>query len=336
MTGLISDLQKKSVQEQKDLKLKVANAEAVLVRKRRERQDAETRKKRLDEMLSVVLSLNQELVGESSSPQKLPKNAHQLLQHRKDGLLVGGNKAAEAAYEANVSIAARKLLDHRGSKKSSSLALDLQRVYDALLVDYRESGGLHRSHNNYNGNSEEVAATTRLNAFPSANQHSVGLATQGIESSRQAEHLMSDDAGTSIYYDAENSMDNSMASSSAIVTERLIRESLTPPRSPAREKGSSFQKSFAGLKDAHGMILEEFNNLNAQYFEVVESAKQGGETDISDLLTLISNLHNKGEQLKLMRMSMQSRRAPVFSPEAIQRKTAALGILREYREASMT
>ena len=97
MTGLISDLQKKSVQEQKDLKLKVANAEAVLVRKRRERQDAETRKKRLDEMLSVVLSLNQELVGESSSPQKLPKNAHQLLQHRKDGLLVGGNKAAEAA-----------------------------------------------------------------------------------------------------------------------------------------------------------------------------------------------------------------------------------------------
>ena len=48
------------------------------------------------------------------------------------------------------------------------------------------------------------------------------------------------------------------------------------------------------------MMVEEFEHLNEQYIRMVESAKRGGTGDIQDLLTVISSLQSKGEQLKLM------------------------------------
>ena len=84
------------------------------------------------------------------------------------------------------------------------------------------------------------------------------------------------------------------------------------------------------------MMVEEFTNLNMQYFDMVERAR-GGDGNIQDLLTVISGLQSKGEQLKLMGKTLEGRgmRIPVYSPGAVERKANALGILREYREQTL-
>ena len=66
----------------------------------------EARKKEVDGFLSVVLTLNQELVGASSSPQKAERSRRDAYEVRDDGTFEAGGRAGERAWRANVGLEA--------------------------------------------------------------------------------------------------------------------------------------------------------------------------------------------------------------------------------------
>ncbi|GMI06459.1 hypothetical protein TrRE_jg11979 [Triparma retinervis] len=146
-------------------------------------------------------------------------------------------------------------------------------------------------------------------------------------------NMDNEDTPNSKYYDAEDG-EGSVENRSNAVARNIIEEALTPPRKKRGEgaatKPAGFESPGKGLQDARDMMVEEFTNLNMQYFDMVERAR-GGDGNIQDLLTVISGLQSKGEQLKLMGKTLEGRgmRIPVYSPGAVERKANALGILRD-------
>ena len=277
----------------------------------------------MDQFLNVVMTLNQELVETSASPTKVRRESPVRHKEGKNkNYYVGGEEGEGVIYRANVGVAASLLLDGTGRKSGVGIKEELQKVYDVLLED----GGGHDAHSANSVHSApqlsdvvhsvEHSEQPTLTA-PNANKFNVAAATASMASSPGGEWRERGEA----------------------MTKALIERAVTPPRSSARgEHKPGFAEGVDDLREASGMIEQEFADLNEQYASMCAMAKQGGgEEDIGALLDVISNLQNKGEQLKLMKKTMNNKslRMPVFSPDAMKRKAAALSILREYREQAV-
>ena len=85
------------------------------------------RREHTEQFLNVVMTLNQELVETSASPTK---QRHASPVKHKSGVnrnyYEGGEKAEEGVYRANVSVAARMLLDANGRKSGVSVGEELK------------------------------------------------------------------------------------------------------------------------------------------------------------------------------------------------------------------
>jgi predicted hydrocarbon binding protein len=97
----------------------------------------EARKKEVDDFLSVVLTLNQELVGASSSPQKAERSRRDAYEVRDDGTFEAGGRAGERAFRAKVGLEADRLLDWNGRKLGEGLERVMEDVYQRLMRDRR-------------------------------------------------------------------------------------------------------------------------------------------------------------------------------------------------------
>ncbi|GMH59021.1 hypothetical protein TrLO_g9708 [Triparma laevis f. longispina] len=332
LTSLISEYQVQSTSKEKLLKSQLQKENELLVQRKNKREEIENKMRHVNRVLGVVLSLNQELVEESSSPTKKSHlSQRQPLAHKNNGFLEGGDAAAEAAFKANVSIAASRLLDPHGKKLGMSLQNELRRVYDVLLADFTSDGSQGINPSNLAGASGEPRQR-EIDAYPNANAAAVGMAQLGINSVMAASHLQGPSTPQRV---ASTSASHSEAAQK--ISQTFIENALTPPRySPNRAAGNVITSPVGALKDATSMIESEFNQLNLQYINLLNSVKSGEEEDIGAMLNLISNIQSKGEQLNIMKQTMMNKnvRMPVFSPEASKRKAAALSILRDYRELS--
>eukprot|EP00520_Triparma_pacifica_P014936 CAMPEP_0118640308 /NCGR_PEP_ID=MMETSP0785-20121206/4686_1 /TAXON_ID=91992 /ORGANISM="Bolidomonas pacifica, Strain CCMP 1866" /LENGTH=628 /DNA_ID=CAMNT_0006531691 /DNA_START=320 /DNA_END=2202 /DNA_ORIENTATION=+ len=330
---VLESIRKDVKTEEDELRVKIEVAERELAKSRDLRMKGEAKKKDVDGFLSVVLTLNQELVGASSSPQKTERSRRDAYEVRDDGTFEAGGKAGERAWRANVGLEADRLLDWNGRKTGDSLGRVMEDVYQRLM---RDREGIVMDDSSKSVRSEDVREAYKGGLL--GRMGMVKLAGESLETARMAERLNvdNDDTPNSKYYDAD---DGSIGDRSNAVARNIIEEALTPPRKrkEGREGAAGFQSPGKGLMDARDMMVEEFTNLNMQYFDMVERAKGGKDGNIQDLLAVISSLQSKGEQLKLMGKTLEGRgmRIPVYSPDAVERKANALGILREYREQTL-
>jgi hypothetical protein len=119
------------------LKVKIQKTEKDLAKITNTRLKGEARKKEIDDFLSVVLTLNQELVGASSSPQKAERSRRDAYEVRDDGTFEAGGRAGERAFRANVGLEADRLLDWNGRKLGEGLERVMEDVYQRLMRDRR-------------------------------------------------------------------------------------------------------------------------------------------------------------------------------------------------------
>lgn len=180
----------------------------------------------------------------------------------------------------------------------------------------------------------------------------VDAALAGVEAKRLAEEaqLVALSTQASVGGD-DNDHDDAVSVAScnkamtAEMSVHLIQQALSPLRGDGRAAGDAhrqpgFQDPLAHLQGATRMLEEEFKELSSQYAEVMARGAEvegddNGES-VGSLLELIGKLHAKGQQLSLMKKGMKGKdfRMPVYSPEAIKKKAAALHILQEFREAA--
>jgi hypothetical protein len=204
------------------------------------------------------------------------------------------------------------LLDAHGRKSGVSVGEELEKVYQVLMED----GGT------------KIPSQGEFSDDTSVHDASVYSASRSMASTPHPSTPASTPAPA--------------PAPAPVLTRALIEKAMTPPRPSQAHSRSPHKPGFAegvdDLQDATAMIEQEWNDLNAVYIQMCEDAKSGEQQDIGALLDVISNLKNKGEQLKLMKKTLNNKglRMPVYSPDAMKRKAAALGILREYRDASLT
>ena len=129
----------------------------------------------------------------------------------------------------------------------------------------------------------------------------------------------------------------------------------TRPVEDMKLHDTSFSKNSDSLSLAVDSIETEYDALSKRYTELlnrVQHKQQIGDTinlneSVSDLNTVIDSLEKKGQQLHWMKTAQKNvsgatpigkaspmayERCVVHSPEASRRKTAALSLLREYRD----
>ena len=80
------------------------------------------------------------------------------------------------------------------------------------------------------------------------------------------------------------------------------------------------------------MVEEEFSQLNNQYITLVDSAKSGTSPSVPAMLHTITQLQTKASQLRAIDQAVGAQRGRVYSPDAVERKTAAMKVLRDLRE----
>ena len=203
-------------------------------------------------------------------------------------------------------------MDPHGKKLGLSLQNELRRVYDVLLADFTSDG----SQGIYPSNLSPVPPSKQIDSYPNANAVAVEMAQLGINSVKAASHLPNQSQS------APTTPNHKEATQK--ISQQLIENALTPPRphSSSRSitspnRSNTFGSPVGALRDATSMIESEFNQLNTQYVSLLNSVKSGEEEDIGAMLNLISNIQSKGEQLNIMKQTMQNKnvRMPVFSPE---------------------
>ena len=128
----------------------------------------------------------------------------------------------------------------------------------------------------------------------------------------------------------------------------------TPISATEETDDNTISKKADALSLAANSIESEYESLSKRYSELVDRVQknqQNGDTrnmneSVSDLNKVIDLLESKSQQLHWVKSAqkqsgkksfgtaspLEYERSVIHSPEAIRRKTAALSLLREYRE----